>query len=134
MLRELEMTLRHAPEDLTNREQGILYQYRPSISPETLQQMQQEIALALRDIDDLADHRHLSRSTQSNTSTLLSQLAVLWSDLYETQVDKLTRYGEVSPELNSVLSPPLARLIDCVETLIRLLHEDEGSAQKETEP
>ena len=131
MLRRLEITLRHAPDDLTNREQGVLYEYQPSVSGEMLQRIQQEIALVLQDIDDLTDHLRLSRWTQPNTAVLLSELAVLWSDLNDIRVDKLTRYGEVSPDLDAVLSPALIRLIHRVETMMRLLSKEKGDAQVE---
>jgi hypothetical protein len=123
MMCESEKTLRHIPDNLTSSERGTLYEYQSSIPTKTLSQIQQQIALAIPDIDSLAKELDLYRTVQSNTSTLLGQLAVLWSDLSDIRVEKLIRYGDVSPELNTVLTPALTRLIQRTEYLMNLLRE-----------
>ncbi|MCL4507687.1 MAG: hypothetical protein M1140_16945 [Chloroflexi bacterium] len=122
-LREMEITLRHATEDLTSREQGMLYENKPTISPQALEQFQREVALALQDVADLVERLDLSRSAQSNTAVLLAQMAVLWSNLCDISVDKLSRYGDVSPDLAALLMPALTRLIEHTQTMMHILGE-----------
>ena len=130
-LRELEMGLRHVPDVLTKQEQGVLYEYTSFVSLETMARLEQEINPALDDIAGLADVLNLVKSPESNRSLLLSQLAVLWADLHDMRVGKLARYGDVSPELNEVLTPVLIRLIQHVEHMMQILNEDKGTTHAE---
>jgi hypothetical protein len=130
-LQRLEQKLRHAPEVLTNREQGVLYQYTGHVSPETLVLMEREIDEALAEIASLADRLGLEKWSESNRAILLGELSVLWADLHDMRVDKLKRFGDVSPELNEILTPVLSSLIRHVESMIQLVNEDKGNAHLE---
>lgn len=130
-LRQLELRLRHATEILANQEQGVLYQYTGIVSPETLEQMQQEISMTLKEITELADRLELGKKTESNRTILLGELGGLWIDLQDMRVDKLKRYGDVSPELSQILTPVLNSLIRHVETMRYIVNEDKDSLQAE---
>ncbi len=122
-LRELEVVLRHVSEDLTTRERGMLYEYQPSIPSEGLARIEQESELALQDVALLVRNLDLARAAQANTAVQLAQMAVLWSNLCDISVDKLSRYGEVSPDLAPALMPALNRLIERTQTMMQILSE-----------
>ena len=129
LLREFEMRLRHMSDDLTRSEQGALYEIAPAVSADALAAIRVEIALSLKEISGLAESLGLNRVTEPMSAVLMGELTVFWSDLYDVRADKLTRYGEVAPELSEVLNPPVMRLIRHVETMMRQLRKNNGESE-----
>lgn len=122
----LEMTLRQALAEQAN-EAGILYRRNGLLPPEQQAQVHQLIEAALVEIAVLAKQLNLPVEMQNARNDLWSKLAIQWADLQDIRPEKLTRYGEVVPELDAVLTPPLQRLGDLIT---RLRYALEGETRR----
>jgi hypothetical protein len=72
---------------------------------------------ALREIDNLAQRFDLPADRRDTRAALLGKLSMHWSDLHEIRAKSLRGYGEVHPDLEGLLDPSVARLVDLVEEL-----------------
>ena len=120
-LRTAETILRSALGDLTSQDEGILYRRSARLTDNQREQVKQLAESALAEVAHLAQTLDLPVEDQNNAAALHGQLAVLWSDLHEIRAKELRRYGEVAPELEMVLTPPLMRLIQSVTKLMDTL-------------
>lgn len=121
----LEMTLRQALAEQAN-EEGILYRRNGMLPPEQQAQIHQLIQAALAEIAELARELNLPVEVQNARNDLWGKLAIHWADLQDIRPEKLVRYGEVAPELDTVFTPPLQRLGDVIA---RLRHALEGETR-----
>ena len=126
-LRRVEWTLRNALREQESRDQGILYERNATLSEDQLREMQPNIEKALREIEAMAKELNLPAQVIDNRSALFGQLNVLWSDLEDSRAGALRRYGDVAPELPSVLDPHLDRVIEVVNTLLNIMADGPDS-------
>jgi hypothetical protein len=117
VLRMAETTLRSALADLSREETGILFQQDGRVSEQQHIRMQRIIEEALNEIAELARRFDLPSARYDTRAALLGKLSILWSDLHEIRARPLRGYGEVHPDLEAQLDPPIVRLVDLVEEL-----------------
>jgi hypothetical protein len=118
----LEDNLRQAQEWLDGREEsGILYYRDLKISEETKQWAGLRIQAALELIEKLSSEFELNKEFQSAASILQGNLTVSWANLMDTKAGKLRRYGEVHPELSSMLDPDIQNLAEIAFHLSTML-------------
>jgi hypothetical protein len=120
-LRALETVMREAIAGLAVQQQGILYRQKTTLSRRQRDQLEQLSAAALDEISALAQALALPAEVRDTRSALYGQLVVLWSDLHDIRADKLAAYGEVSPDLQPVLDPPLLRLTELVRQMMDVI-------------
>jgi hypothetical protein len=110
-LKMLEENLRLTAAWLDGREDnGILYRRKLNLSPAKQLAAQQRVASALETIDILAKKIGLEPEVEDPAGLIRGEFSVSWANLIDTQSRKLKRYGDVNPELKSVLDPAIQRL------------------------
>jgi hypothetical protein len=119
----LEMTLRQALAEQAN-EEGILYRRNGMLPSEQQAQIHELIQAALVEIALLAKELDLPVEVQNSRNDLWGKLAIQWADLQDIRPEKLVRYGEVAPELEVVLTPPLQRLGNVITRLRNALESE----------
>jgi hypothetical protein len=119
-LREVEMTLRKAMADLTDDSQGILYRKKLTLSAEACAEVRHLILAALDEIARLAETFDLPVHLYDNSNMLRGGFAVLRSNLYDMRAEKLQRFGEVSPDSQTVLDPRLMTLITLLQDISQI--------------
>jgi hypothetical protein len=91
-------------------ENGILYRRKLNLSPVQRQVAQQRVDTALETIASLAQKIGLEPEVEDPAGLIRGEMNVSWANLIDTQSRKLKRYGDVDPELKSVLDPAIQRL------------------------
>jgi hypothetical protein len=122
-LRRLEEALRSAQAELSHQDEGILYRKASTLSAAQRRHLEALITSALGEIAALAESLELPVEVLDNRSAVWSKLALMWMDLYDVRAAQLRRYGQVAPGLESMLDPPLTRLIQTMEALTRALEK-----------
>jgi len=111
VLRNFEEHLRMTSAWLDGAEEnGILYRRKLNLSPVQRQVAQQRVDTALETIASLAQKIGLEPEVEDPAGLIRGEMNVSWANLIDTQSRKLKRYGDVDPELKSVLDPAIQRL------------------------
>jgi hypothetical protein len=127
-LQMLEENLRHTLEWLDGREEnGILYSRTLNLPKENREQARQRIKAALGSIENLSRKFGLHKESSDAASMLRGELTVSWANLLDTRAKKLVRYGDVHPELASILDSDIQNLAGLALQLAAIL----GESQKE---
>jgi hypothetical protein len=134
-LRSVTITLRTFEEDLLYaqawlydaEENGILYQRKLTISPESRSIAQERINAALEHIALLAREFGLESEVENSANLIRSKMSVNWANLLDTQSVKLKRFGEVDPKLVSALDPAVRQLSQLALELAAVFDEQSAA-------
>jgi hypothetical protein len=111
VLRNFEENLRQAEAWLQGAEaNGILYKRKLNLSPAQWQAAQQRVAAALEQIASLAQEIGLEPEVEDASGLIRGEMSVDWTNLSDLRSRKMKRYGDINPELKSVLDPAIQRL------------------------
>lgn len=121
-LRTLEEQLRRADAWLQGEEEhGRLYHRALTLPPERRAAARQQIAEALRLLDDLADTLALEAEKDDAARHIRAGLSESWANLCDARSEKLRRYGAVHPQLSRVLDRPIERLAEAALAIAALV-------------
>ena len=121
-----EENLRHALEWLNGREEnGVLYNRKLNLSQSGREQVRQKINAALGLIESLSHKFDLHKDTSDAGSMLRGELTVSWANLLDRRAKKLVRYGDVHPELASILDSDIQNLAGLALQLAAILGESQ---------
>ncbi len=65
-----------------------------------------------QEVADLAADYHLAVAEESFVRSTMGEFTLLWCDLEDSRPQKLQRYGNINPQADEVLGPPIQRLIE----------------------
>jgi hypothetical protein len=130
-LREVEMVLRRMLDDMDSHEEGILYEYVATLTDAQRRTIMALTGSVLNEIASMAEALALPKQQEDPVSSLVGQIAVLWSDVVDVRADKLARYGEVNPYAARVLDPPLDRIILSLHKLMQALSDAGRAANRD---
>ena len=117
-LQSFEKSLRDAQAWLDGAEEnGILYNARVRMPEERRREVAREIAEALDHIGELSRSLQLEKKEENPLRLIGSELVINWANLLDSRSAKLSRYGNVAPDLEERLDPAM---LDLAETALRL--------------
>lgn len=126
----LEENLRRAQEWLDGREEsGILYRRKLDVSERNKKQARKVIANALEITEKLARNFELETEVESTSAIMRGELVISWENLMNTQARKLRGYGEVHPQLASLLDADIRNLAEMSFRLSELLNGSEPNKE-----
>ncbi len=114
-LREFEVRL--------GRLRVLLEQYESvtRLTPERVERLRQMIDRQQVLINDLFRRFQLKRETIDVVQSMIAELSISWTQLVDSRSDKLSRYGEVDPDLSATLDPAIDKMIEACLSMVRLL-------------
>jgi len=125
-LQTFEEDLRHTLDWLDGREEnGILYNRRLNLPKEGREHARQGINVALGLIENLRKKFELHKETSDAASMLQGELTVSWANLHDARAKKLTRFGKVHPELESILDQDIQNLAEIALHLSTILSKSQ---------
>ncbi|HZU68762.1 MAG TPA: hypothetical protein VFA09_15900 [Ktedonobacteraceae bacterium] len=113
-LRRVELAACRLEEQLTREtmSQLTLTRFTNPPTPEQRAALLQLVKHIRRQVVQLAEDYHLEVGEQHMLRTIMGEFTLLWCDVEDIRPRKLRAYGEVHPQLQAVLDPPLKRLIE----------------------
>jgi hypothetical protein len=123
-LLRFEENLRHAQDWLDGHEEnGILYHRKLIFSEEGKEEIRQEIKAALELIENLSRKFDLTKEEINSASVMRGELTTDWANLLNTRASKMGRFGDVQPELASLLDEDIQNLAGIALYLSSILTE-----------
>jgi len=107
-------------------ESGLLTRYRP-VDPVRGAKIEKYVDKMAAEISVLVEAFRLQPQTEDVGRIIRAHMASAWSELHDTRVSKLKRYGPVDPGLEKTLEPHILRLIQCTRRVEALVQEGEPS-------
>ncbi len=99
------------------------YEATTRLGPDGVARLRQMIDQQQAVIDALFRRFQLKRETIDVVQAMIAELSISWTQLVDSRSDKLSRYGQVDPDLQSTLDPALTELIDGCLSMVRLLEK-----------
>jgi chromosome segregation ATPase len=99
------------------------YESVTHLTMEQVDRLRQAIERQQAMIDDLFRRFQLKRETIDVVQSMIAELSISWTQLVDSRSDKLGRYGEVDPELESTLDPAIDQMIEACLSMVRLLYK-----------
>ncbi len=99
------------------------YEATTRLRPDGVARLRQMIDQQQAVIDALFRRFQLKRETIDVVQAMIAELSISWTQLVDSRSDKLSRYGQVDPDLQSTLDPALTELIDGCLSMVRLLEK-----------
>ena len=128
VLRMFEDNLREVETWLQGAEvNGILYQRRLNLPAAKREAVQQCVDAALEIIAALAQAIGLEQEVEDAAGLIRGEMSISWANLSDTQSRKLKRYGDVNPELESILDPAIQQLARLALELASIIEKDPGA-------
>jgi len=125
-----EDNLRHAQAWLDGHEEnGILYRRKLDVPERNKKQARKVIATALEIIEKLARTFEFETEVESASAIMRGELVISWENLMNTQARRLRGYGEVHPQLASVLDADIQNLAEMSFRLSELLNGSEPNKE-----
>lgn len=125
-LQMFEESLRHSLEWLDGYEEdGILYSRKLNLPEENRKQARQEIRVVLDMIENLSHKFDLQKESSNSAFMLRGELTISWANLYDVRASKLKRFGDVHPELASILDSDIQKLAGIAMHLSTILGESQ---------
>lgn len=113
VLQAFEKSLRDAQAWLDGAVQdGILYSTRAQIPEARGREVAQEVAELLDQIGELSRSFDLEKREENPLRLIGSELVISWANLLDSSSAKLSRYGDVSPDLAERLDPAILYLAE----------------------
>ncbi|MCL4465211.1 MAG: hypothetical protein M1389_04140 [Chloroflexi bacterium] len=131
VLREMERTIDTIEAMLAADKTGILYSRTVSLSPEQRSKAAELIGKIRAEITELAAMFDLTKQELDGRQAISSMLGIVWEGIEDTHAEKLDRYGNIDPDLPSILDPHIDRLIDTVLTLSRTVTGNESTSSQD---
>jgi len=122
VLRNFEESLRQAEAWLQGAEaNGILYRRKLDLKPAQRQAAQQRVTAALEIIATLAQAIGLEQEAEDAVGLIRGEMSISWANLTDTQSRKIKRYGDINPELESILDPAIQQLAQLAMELASII-------------
>ena len=119
-----EENLRRAQSWLDGKEEaGTLYQRKLTLPTERGKLAEQQIKAALNQIAELSRLFDLQKEIENSASQVSAEMTVSWANLLDSRAGKLARYGDVHPELPSLLDRDIQHLAEIARNLSAIFGE-----------
>jgi len=124
-LQSFEATLRQAAQWLEQEpEEGTLYRYTLSLTPEQRTYAATLIRTALEELGALSHDLELPRREESANRLLSSRFSLSWTELIDAHPARLKGYGDVDQRLVEATAERFSHLASLALTLSRLFAEE----------
>jgi hypothetical protein len=106
-------------------ESGLLTRYRP-VDPDRGAKIEKYVDKMAAEISILVEVFGIQPQTEDVGRIIRAHMASAWSELHDTRVSKLKRYGSADPGLERSLEPHILRLIQYTQRVEALVQEGES--------
>lgn len=122
LLRRLERAT--AQIELLGTQQLLLTRFSQRPTEEQRRALQGVSQQLLQEIAQLAQDCSLEAETQDLTRALRAEFTLLWCDLEDARPHALEHYGSLTAQAKSLLEPRIARLIELVLSIDRMMEKE----------
>jgi len=126
VLQEFEESLLQAKQWLSGyQENGALYHRELDMSGEDKTVALEKVEAALTNLQQLAQRLDLPRQKRDAARMIAAQMNSAWVSLSDSHAHNLKGYGEVNPQLASILDPEIDQLAQSALELGRIFEKKE---------